>query len=73
LTVWFKRIVKLPWKVMWAGLKIERNSVNVSIRDFRKPDLDDLLHLLPVCDAEESKTSGSLPDHAWSIINRLYG
>lgn len=58
---------------MWTGLKIERNSVNVSIRDFCRSDLDDLLRLLPVCNAEEFKASGFDPDHVRSMVNRLYG
>ena len=50
-----------------------RKKYNVLIRDFRKSDLDDLLRLLPVSNAEEFKVTGFDPDHTRDMINRLYG
>lgn len=50
-----------------------RKNDDVLIRDFRKSDLDDLLRLLPVSNAEEFKVTGFDPDHTRDLINRLYG
>jgi len=50
-----------------------RKNDDVLIRDFRKSDLDDLLRLLPVSNAEEFKVTGFDPDHTRDMINRLYG
>jgi len=54
-------------------LETGRKKGNVLIRDFRKSDLDDLLRLLPVSNAEEFKVTGFDPDHTRDMINRLYG
>lgn len=54
-------------------MEIGRRKDNVLIRDFRKSDLDDLLRLLPVSNAEEFKVTGFDPDHTRDMINRLYG
>jgi ribosomal protein S18 acetylase RimI-like enzyme len=54
-------------------LETGRKSYGVLIRDFRKSDLDDLLRLLPVSNAEEFKVTGFDPDHTRDMINRLYG
>jgi ribosomal protein S18 acetylase RimI-like enzyme len=54
-------------------LETGRKKENVLIRDFRKSDLDDLLRLLPVSNAEEFKVTGFDPDHTRDMINRLYG
>jgi len=54
-------------------LKIGGRSVGVLIRDFRKSDLDELLRLLPICNAEEFSASGFDPDHIRGMVNRLYG
>jgi ribosomal protein S18 acetylase RimI-like enzyme len=54
-------------------LETGRGKGNVLIRDFRKSDLDDLLRLLPVSNAEEFKVTGFDPDHTRDMINRLYG
>lgn len=43
------------------------------IRDFRKSDLEELLRLLPICNAEEFNASGFDPDHIRRMVNRLYG
>jgi len=45
----------------------------VSIRDFRKSDLSDLLDLLPKCFAREFEISGFDPDHLKSMVNNAYG
>jgi ribosomal protein S18 acetylase RimI-like enzyme len=54
-------------------LKTERLNDNVLIRDFRKSDLDDLLRLLPVCNAEEFEVTGFDPDHVRQMVNRWFG
>jgi ribosomal protein S18 acetylase RimI-like enzyme len=54
-------------------LETGRKNDDVLIRDFRKSDLDDLLRLLPVSNAEEFKVTGFDPDHTRDMINRLYG
>jgi ribosomal protein S18 acetylase RimI-like enzyme len=54
-------------------LKADRLNGNVLIRDFRKSDLDDLLRLLPVCNAEEFTASGFDPDHVRGMVNRWFG
>jgi ribosomal protein S18 acetylase RimI-like enzyme len=46
---------------------------NVSIRDFRKSDLNDLLDLLPRCFAREFEITGFDPVHMREVINRAYG
>lgn len=46
---------------------------DVLIRDFRKSDLDDLLDLMLVSNAEEFKITGFDPDHLRDMINRWYG
>lgn len=46
---------------------------NVLVRDFRKSDLDDLLRLLPVCNAEEFQVTGFDPDHVRGMVNRWFG
>ncbi len=48
-------------------------NVEYQIRGFRKSDLDDLLRLLPICNAEEFSASGFDPDHVKRMVNRLYG
>jgi ribosomal protein S18 acetylase RimI-like enzyme len=54
-------------------LKADALNDNVLIRDFRKSDLDDLLRLLPVCNAEEFEASGFDPDHVRGMVNRWFG
>jgi len=54
-------------------LKADRQNDNVLIRDFRKSDLDDLLRLLPVCNAEEFEATGFDPDHVRGMVNRWFG
>lgn len=45
---------------------------DVLIRDFRKSDLDDLLYLLPLTNAEEFRVTGFDPNHVRDLVNRLY-
>jgi ribosomal protein S18 acetylase RimI-like enzyme len=45
----------------------------VSIRDFRKSDLDDLMDLLPRCFAKEFEITGFDSAHIRDMINRAYG
>jgi ribosomal protein S18 acetylase RimI-like enzyme len=54
-------------------LETGKEKNNVLIRDFRKSDLDDLLRLLPVSNAEEFKVTGFDPDHTRDMVNRVYG
>ncbi len=54
-------------------MKANRLNGNVLIRDFRKSDLDDLLRLLPVCNAEEFTATGFDPDHVRGMVNRWFG
>jgi ribosomal protein S18 acetylase RimI-like enzyme len=54
-------------------LKSGGKADDVLIRDFRKSDLDDLLILLPLSNAEEFRVTGFDPDHVRALVNRLYG
>ncbi len=56
-------------KTLKSGNKMD----DVLVRDFRKSDLDDLLFLLPVSNAEEFQVTGFDPDHTRDLINRWYG
>jgi ribosomal protein S18 acetylase RimI-like enzyme len=46
---------------------------SIRIRDFRRPDLNDLLDLLPRCFAKEFEITGFDPDHMKDMVNRVFG
>lgn len=54
-------------------MKADGRNDDFLIRDFRKSDLDDLLRLLPVCNAEEFEATGFDPDHIRGMVNRWFG
>ena len=54
-------------------LKSGRKMDDFLVRDFRESDLDDLLFLLPVSNAEEFRVTGFDPDHVRDLVNRWYG
>jgi len=52
---------------------VKKTNAQVSIRNFRKSDLIDLLNLLPMCFTKEFEISGFDPDHVTHMVNRGYG
>jgi ribosomal protein S18 acetylase RimI-like enzyme len=54
-------------------LRVQLAEEELQIREFRMPDLDPILALLPRCFAREFEVSGMDPAHVKEMANRAYG